>query len=274
MSELEENCSKNHVQLNQRALAMWVLEKKNFKNYMPLHDRRVEIISGKHEELKAERPITAPPKKENSTPSPTPNGVPEFWLVAMKNLEPLASLITAKDEEVLRYLINIRISYFDVPGHRIEFEFSENEFFKDKVLTKSYFYPLLNDGDLHYHHAEGMEISWNAGKDLTVRVETKKQRNKSVQNTLSHTLYVETNRTNTIRQTVETNSFFNFFKPPIPMEDAGERKEDDRLKQDNDIGEYIKEELIPEAIILYVGGACGIPKSQWGFWYHFVNGCA
>ena len=58
------------------------------------------------------------------------------------------------------------------------------------------------------------------------------------------------------------------------MEDAGERKEDDRLKQDYDIGEYIKEELIPEAIILYVGGACGIPKSQWGFSYHFVNGCA
>ena len=195
MSELEENCSKNHVPLNQRALAMWEHEKKHIKNYTPLHDRRVEIISGRKElegldaieQNKAELPITVPPKKEDSTPLTTPNGVPEFWLVAMKNLEPLASLITAKDEEVLRYLINIRISYFDVPGHRIEFEFSENEFFKDKVLTKSYFYPLLNDGDLHYHHAEGMEISWNAGKDLTVRVETKKQRNKSVQNTPSHT---------------------------------------------------------------------------------------
>ena len=58
------------------------------------------------------------------------------------------------------------------------------------------------------------------------------------------------------------------------MEDAGEWKEDDRLKQDYDIGEYIKEELIPEAIILYVRGVLGISKSQWGFWYHFVNGCA
>ena len=102
------------------ALAKWLLERKNLKNYLPLNDRRVEIISGS--------------KKEDSIPSTTPNGVPKFWLVAMKNLEPLASLITAKDEEVLRYLINIRISYFDVPGYRIEFEFSENEFFKDKVL--------------------------------------------------------------------------------------------------------------------------------------------
>ena len=48
-------------------------------------------------------------------------------------------------------------------------------------LAEMIFYQEENGygGDFIYDHAEGDKIEWKAGKDLTVRVESKKQRNKS-----------------------------------------------------------------------------------------------
>jgi nucleosome assembly protein 1-like 1 len=168
------------------------LEKKYLEKYRPLYNRRAEIVNGvtepKPEELEAGRnaeeengePVTEPVKEEDETASSL-KGVPEFWLTAMKNMIALADLINHKDEEVLRFLTDIRLSYLDVPGFRIEFEFAENEFFTNKVLTKSYFYQQQAGygGDFIYDHAEGMDIQWNEDKDLTVKIETKRQRNKS-----------------------------------------------------------------------------------------------
>jgi nucleosome assembly protein 1-like 1 len=173
------------------------LEKKYLEKYRPLYNRRAEIVNGltepNEEELaaghtieqeSAEQPMTDAPKEEEdvATASAAPKGVPEFWLTAMKNMVALADLITSKDEEVLRHLTDIRLSYLDVPGFRIEFEFTQNEFFTDKILTKSYFYQQQAGygGDFIYDHAEGMDIKWNDNKDLTQKVETKRQRNKSI----------------------------------------------------------------------------------------------
>ena len=67
------------------------------------------------------------------------------------------------------------------PGFRLIFEFAENEFFTNKLITKTYFYQEENGygGDFIYDHAEGDKIDWKSGKDLTVKIESKKQRNKS-----------------------------------------------------------------------------------------------
>ena len=172
------------------------LEKKYLEKYKPLYKRRAEIVNGltepNEEELAAghaaeqenDEPITDAPKEEDdaAASSAPPKGVPEFWLSAMKNMIALADLITPKDEEVLKHLTDIRLSYLDVPGFRIEFEFSANEFFTDRVLTKSYFYQQQAGygGDFIYDHAEGMDIKWNDDKDLTEKTETKRQRNKSI----------------------------------------------------------------------------------------------
>ena len=51
-------------------------------------------------------------------------GVPEFWLTAMKNMVPLADLITPKDEQVLKYLTDINLEYLSVPGFKLVFVFS------------------------------------------------------------------------------------------------------------------------------------------------------
>ncbi len=71
------------------------------------------------------------------------SGVPEFWLTAMKNAVPLAETITDSDEEALKQLTNIRLSYLDgQAGFRLHFTFGPNEFFEDSELTKTYFYQV------------------------------------------------------------------------------------------------------------------------------------
>jgi nucleosome assembly protein 1-like 1 len=175
------------------------LEKKYLEKYRPLYERRAEIVNGVSEPKDAEMEAGLQAEQENgevpaagegkdeeeteagAAAAAAAKGVPEFWLTAMKNMVIVADLITSKDEEVLRHLTDIRLAYLDVPGFRIEFEFGQNDFFTDKVLTKSYFYQQQAGygGDFIYDHAEGEEIHWKEGKDLTVMIQTKRQRNKS-----------------------------------------------------------------------------------------------
>lgn len=174
------------------------LEKKYFAKFTPLYEKRAEIINGKkeptedevkageedddeedEEEEKAEGAAKTEEKPAESTEDVS--GIPEFWLSAMKNQISLAEMITDRDEQALKHLVDIRMEYLDKPGFRLIFEFDENEFFTNKTITKTYFYQNESGygGDFIYDHAEGDKINWKEGKDLTVRVEQKKQRNKS-----------------------------------------------------------------------------------------------
>jgi nucleosome assembly protein 1-like 1 len=56
-------------------------------------------------------PKTEAPAEAKST-EPV-KGVPEFWLLALKHHDDFASMITEKDEECLKHLIDIRVA--DVP---------------------------------------------------------------------------------------------------------------------------------------------------------------
>lgn len=168
------------------------LEKKYFEKFTPLYEKRARIINGAteptEEEVKAgeeddeedeiENEVEAAKSDESSN---AVSGIPEFWLSAMKNQISLAEMITDRDEAALKYLTDVRMEYLDKPGFRLIFEFGENEFFTNKTITKTYFYQNESGygGDFIYDHAEGHKIDWQAGKDLTVRVESKKQRNKS-----------------------------------------------------------------------------------------------
>jgi nucleosome assembly protein 1-like 1 len=80
-------------------------------------------------------------------------------------------------------LTDIKLSYLeaDKPGFKLTFLFSENEFFENAELEKTYYYQaeVGYGGDFVYERAEGTEIKWKADKDLTKTVEVKKQRNKS-----------------------------------------------------------------------------------------------
>jgi nucleosome assembly protein 1-like 1 len=236
------------------------LEKKYFAKFTPLYEQRAAIINGKTEPtdeqveageesededddegaaIKEEKPA----ESDKKVP-----GIPEFWLSAMKNQISLAEMITDRDEGALKTLVDIRMEYLDKPGFRLIFEFAENEYFTNKTITKTYYYQNESGygGDFIYDHADGDKIDWKAGQDLTVRVEQKKQRNKT------------TKQTRIVKKTVPTESFFNFFSPPkAPMEDDDDAASDieERLELDYQLGEDIKEKLIPRAIDWFTGEA-------------------
>jgi nucleosome assembly protein 1-like 1 len=166
------------------------LEKKYFAKFTPLYQKRAAIVNGAAEptedEIKAGEEDEEKDESEVATkPDETTDvvtGIPEFWLSAMKNQISLAEMITDRDESALKHLTDVRMEYLDKPGFRLIFEFAENEFFSNKTITKTYFYQNESGygGDFIYDHAEGDKIDWKVGKDLTVRIESKKQRNKSM----------------------------------------------------------------------------------------------
>ena len=266
------------------------LEKKYFAKFTPLYEKRAAVVNGTIEpteqeieageedeeeddaEDEAEETTGAADKAEKAAGSnEAVKGIPEFWLSAMKNQISLAEMITDRDEGALKHLTDIRMEYLDKPGFRLIFEFDENEYFTNKTVTKTYFYQNESGygGDFIYDHAEGDKINWKEGKDLTVRVEQKKQRNKSkllsLQWSLSHPGHeqliepkTDTKQTRIVKKTVPTESFFNFFSPPnAPSEEDDDAASDieERLELDYQLGEDIKEKLIPRAIDWFTGEA-------------------
>ncbi|KAI9700426.1 MAG: hypothetical protein M1836_002441 [Candelina mexicana] len=238
------------------------LEKKYFAKFTPLYQKRANIVNGatepSAEEIKAgEQQDENKDKSEkaeavddegNEGSGEDIAGIPEFWLSAMKNQVSLAEMITDRDAAALKVLTDVRMEYLDRPGFRLIFEFGDNEFFTNKTISKTYFYQEESGygGDFIYDHAEGEAIDWKSGKDLTVRIESKKQRNKN------------TKQTRVVKKTVPTDSFFNFFSPPkaptVDNDDAGSDIEE-RLELDYQLGEDIKEKLIPRAIDWFTGEA-------------------
>jgi len=111
-------------------------------------------------------------------------GIPRFWLNALRTHPQIADLITEQDEVALEALTDIKLSYLaDNPGFQLEFIFGPNDFFTNTSLTKTYYLAEDDDGesdDLLYDHAVGTKIDWKEGKNLAVKVETKKQRHKGM----------------------------------------------------------------------------------------------
>lgn len=258
---LQKEHSKLEAQFQEEVLQ---LEKKYFAKFTPLYEKRAKIVNGLEEPTEEEVAAGTEPEPEQETDdkklikenereeevAEIPKGIPEFWLSSMKNNTLLAGTMTERDEAALKYLTDIRLSYLDTPGFRLHFEFAENDIFTNKEITKTYYYRDENGygGDFIYDHAEGDKINWKEDKNLTVRMESKKQRNKN------------TKQTRVVKRIVPTESFFNFFTPPKPPEDFDEDEDDqedmeDRLELDYQLGEDIKEKLITRAVDWFTGEA-------------------
>lgn len=262
------------------------LEKRFYKKFEPLYERRRKIVCGDEEPTAqeiAEGEALAehdsgdedddPEEKETELADETADdgeiGIPNFWLTALENLSSVSETITDRDAEVLEYLSDIRMQYLETPGYELIFEFRENPFFSNKTLTKTYHYQaeLGYSGDFVYDHADGCEISWHSKENnVTMTIERRKQRNRN------------TKQTRTIEKLTPTESFFNFFDPPKPPkkeeddeedEEAGgeEAEEDDgeleeRLELDYHLGEEIKDRLIPRAVDWFTGDAVDFDYSN------------
>lgn len=192
---VQKEHSKLEAQFQEEVLQ---LEKKYFAKFSPLYQKRAEIVNGKAEPTEEEiaageeddeeeddeeegAPVSKTTSKDEKSDASI-KGIPEFWLSAMKNNPSLAELITEKDEGALKHLTDIRMEYLNQPGFKLIFEFADqNEFFANKTISKTYYYQEESGygGDFIYDHAEGDKIDWKPNKDLTVKIEQKKQRNKS-----------------------------------------------------------------------------------------------
>ncbi|XP_020799822.1 nucleosome assembly protein 1-like 1 [Drosophila serrata] len=155
--------------------------------------------------------------------------VKNFWLNVLKVA--CTELITKEDEKILIFLSDVRSKLYveDMVKFDIDFHFDKNEYFSNKVLKKTYFFnclpdpkdPLLFDG-AEIFKCEGCTIDWK----------TPKSRDKN-----------------------ET-SFFDFFSPPTLPEDTEDEHYIDIhtiLNNDFEMGFYLKERVIPKAVIFFTG---------------------
>jgi len=205
----------------------------------PIFKKRSDIVSGAT-------------KPEGLSDTQGIVGIPEFWLGVMRNCAVIAGNITEKDEVILHSLTNITAETLpegENIGFKLEFTFAENEFFTNKVLTKTYMMADTSD-DPVLEKADGTVIDWAAGKNVTVKIKKKKQRNK------------KGSGTRTVVKEEPCESFFNFFSPPSipnPEEEALDEEEMEQrqmeLESDYEMGIAFQERLVPHAIKWFTGEA-------------------
>jgi len=218
------------------------LDKKYSRLEKPLFERRHALVTGSQptkeelleggELLQQEFPDFHPPTDAMNTRG---KGIPNFWLTALQHSEDFADIISSRDAEALQHLADIRYSYTAPPsdpnpGFQLSFYFRPNEFFQNNVLEKEYIFKrgTVNTDNFVYDHATGTDINWRDSMDLTKESET--------------------------GDSVE--SFFDFFNPPLPPDpeiDEEEREEvDNKLEDDLQAGETIKDDVIPNALELFL----------------------
>ncbi|CAM0945542.1 unnamed protein product [Alopecurus aequalis] len=95
--------------------------------------------------------------------------IPDFWLTAFLSHPLLSELLTEEDQKMFKYLESVDVDDSkDVKsGYSITLNFSENPYFEDRKLTKSY--AFADDGTTTINATsikwkEGMEVNGNAIK--------------------------------------------------------------------------------------------------------------
>ena len=277
-----------------------ILECKYASMYEPLFMKREQIVSGEYEPSEEETKWALDAEEEqevataldnggnkevndlvkdlkakvnlqsSSDAADTIKGIPDFWLHTFKSTDLISEMIQEYDEPVLKHLRDVRVRMHDQKpyGYTIEFHFNENEFFTNKVLTKTYELstevddkdPFSFDGPVLYK-STGCKIEWNKGKDVTMRLVKKKQKHKS------------SGMTRVIHKEEKQDSFFNYFDNPTETgmrpsdprnknkpeadKDIGEDEDSDSEERlceaDFEIGQFLKDFLIPKAVLYFTG---------------------
>lgn len=243
------------------------LEKRYLELYKPLFEERFKIINGinepsaedveigrllrdeeeaeDEEETEDEEEVTD--EHSNISNAPT-DGIPEFWLTILKNHPGICELINEDDEKALRYLVDINYRFLeDELGYALDFTFDKNEFFSNTVITKKYYYTQSPDfGEFLLDRAEGTEIDWYEGQDLTKEIQQKKQ------------VHKVTHETRVITEVSPRDSFFAFFSPVTLLGELSEKEErafQNAVEADYELGEEFKLKIIPHAIDWFTGKA-------------------
>jgi len=182
-------------------------------------------------------------------------GIPSFWLTIFKNVDMLSEMVQEHDEPILSHLQDIKVVIHDKDpvGFSLEFLFEPNEYFTETVLTKRYEmrYEPDKEDPFAYEGPEiikcsGCAITWNKGKNVTVKQIKKKQKHKG------------RGQTRVVTKQVQADSFFNFFNPPTVPEESESEVDDEveaLLGADFEIGHFIRERIVPRAVLFFTGEA-------------------
>merc|ERR1712112_472843 len=251
------------------------LECKYHEMYKPLYEQRGRITKGEYEpnddecqwpsddeeedkELAGDMKDKAKledEKNKKEAEEKDVKGVPDFWLTIFKNVDMLQEMVQEADEPVLSKLTDITVTFNETPmGFTLHFFFAPNDYFSNTVLTKEYEMKCeaTEDDPFSFEGPEifkckGCTINWKEpGKNLTVKTVKKKQKHKNKGNV------------RTITKQVKNDSFFNFFDPPTLPEDEEEEVDvdtQDLLTSDFEIGHYIRERVVPRAVLFFTGEA-------------------
>ncbi|OMO76651.1 Nucleosome assembly protein (NAP) [Corchorus capsularis] len=250
------------------------------KLYEPLQAKRCDIVNGTEAEGKDDAEEIL--------------GVPDFWLTALKNNPVVGEKITEGDKGVLKYLKDVKSCRLEEQkGFKLEFYFDTNPFFKNTVLTKTY-YMIDEDEPVILEKAIGTEIEWFPGKKLTKKFkdieetenaeqipetdeekegsnnaeqipETEdKEESKSAEPITDQDKEESKNKAESTAEAEEEDceSFLiKFFNPPQVPDDDEEIDKDgveelqNKMEQDYYIGSTIRVKIVPHAVSLFTGEA-------------------
>ncbi|KAF3859647.1 hypothetical protein F7725_022046 [Dissostichus mawsoni] len=216
------------------------LERKYAALYQPLFDKRSDIVKAAYEptdeecewkadeeeeltdEMKEKAKLEEEKKDEEKE---DPKGIPEFWSTVFKNVDLLSDMLQEHDEPILKHLQDIKVKFSDLEqpmSFTLEFLFEPNDFFTNTLLTKTY--KMRSEPD------ETDPFSFDGPEIMCC--------------------------TGTVTKTVPNDSFFNFFTPP-EVPETGELDEDSEavLAADFEIGHFIRERIVPRAVLYFTGEA-------------------
>jgi nucleosome assembly protein 1-like 1 len=176
------------------------------------------------------------------------NTIPNFWRTVLLNHPVFENIISDQDKEALSYLRNLFVKYDESsPSFTLGFEFSDNQFFSNKILEKEF--RLLNSSDTEspdiiFEDSKGTEILWKDGNNLCFSNTLKTQRNK---------------KTGLIRKQEICSpkpSFFHFFGDIkyITSEDNDQEisEFEDNIEAEMELAEIIKSSIFPDAHIWFL----------------------
>jgi template-activating factor I len=96
--------------------------------------------------------------------------IPDFWLTAFLSHPLLSELLTEEDQKIFKYLDSVDVDDSDVKsGYSIHLNFSENPYFEDKKITKTYVF--ADDGTTTIN---ATSIKWKEGMGPAANGVTKK----------------------------------------------------------------------------------------------------
>jgi nucleosome assembly protein 1-like 1 len=244
------------------------LECEYAEKFLPLNEKRKEIVTGAYEpnddeckipvldeqelseELKTKASVQNGPDEKDAAVT----GIPEFWLTTFRNVDILAEMIQEHDEPILKHLTEVEVKTSKDPMlFTFYFHFSPNDYFTNTVLTKEYKLKCEPDPKEPFEFegpeiidCKGCKIDWKPGKNVTVKLIKKKQKHK------------QKGATRFVTKEVKNDSFFNFFMPPvIPPGEEDDVDDDTRelLNADFEIGQILRDRILPRAVLYYTGEA-------------------